>query len=100
MQKMRKMARAIFKVERNTLEVRLLLDSRKPIHNHRLEFAFKNVRHALNGGSIPALSGARQKHYRFAHSVLPRSILRFTDLVDRCREESRFQHLAKDLAVI
>ena len=53
MQKMRKMARAFFKVERNTLEVRFLLDSSKPILNHGVEFAFKNVCHALNGSTIP-----------------------------------------------
>src|SRR5580704_6920074 len=51
MQKLRKVARAIFKAQRNRLQVWLLLDSRKPIHNHILVFTFDNVRHALNGGS-------------------------------------------------
>jgi hypothetical protein len=51
MQKVRKMARAIFKAQRDMLQVRLLLDSRKPIHNHRLEFTLDNVGHTLNSGS-------------------------------------------------
>jgi hypothetical protein len=51
MQKLRKVARAIFKAQRNRLQVWLLLDPSKPINDHILVFTLDNVCHALNSGS-------------------------------------------------
>src|ERR1700730_15278162 len=89
---MRKMAWALFKVQRNTRQVRLVLDANKPIRNHGIDFALENVRHSFHRARIPALPWAGHKLCRFAHYILRSSVFRFTDLVDCCRLLSRLQY--------
>jgi hypothetical protein len=66
------MARPFFKVQRDTLQVWLLLDSSKPIHNHRLEFTIKDVRHTLNSGGTVIRFGCPSVPYRLGQYTLLR----------------------------
>src|ERR1700719_2142724 len=77
MQKVRKMTRALFKVQRDTRQVRLLLDSGKPFVNQGWEFTFEDVRHTVKRDSSADPVGPHSILSRFDHYTLPRSLLWF-----------------------
>src|ERR1700683_445334 len=62
------MARAILEAQRNTRQVRLLLDARKPVLNHGIKFAFEDVCHTLKFNSIVLRFGVRRRLYRIDHT--------------------------------